>query len=195
MSSESTLQKVVVRTRHGRVRRGFADPRQIEGSLRLINTQGDEERFELEDLKAVFVVKEFEGDPKYKPVHSLSKLKGRCGGVGPSQVLRRGRNGRTYPKQSELTDGGRFFSLAVGWRFQQPLCLYRQDGGRGIRHLVGRLKVSLNRLLAFLIGNPREFPLEIRLFNAMSLLNGVTNLAGAPVYLFSEPGSTACTWS
>ncbi len=76
MSSESTLQKVVVRTRHGRVRRGFADPRQIEGSLRLINTQGDEERFELEDLKAVFVVKEFEGDPKYKPVHSLSKLKG-----------------------------------------------------------------------------------------------------------------------
>ena len=76
MSSESTLQKVVVRTRKGEVRRGFSDPRQIEPSLRLINTQGDEESFDLGDLKAVFVVKEFEGDPKYEAVQSLSRLKG-----------------------------------------------------------------------------------------------------------------------
>ena len=76
MAPESTLQKVIVRTRDGDVRRGFGDPRRMETTFRLINAEGKEERFELQNLKAVFVVREFEGDPQYKSVQWLGKQKG-----------------------------------------------------------------------------------------------------------------------
>lgn len=76
MPSESTLQKVVVRTRGGQVYRGFADPRQIQNKFRLINREGKEESFELNSLKAVFVVRDFGGDPHYEPLQWLAKQTG-----------------------------------------------------------------------------------------------------------------------
>jgi adenylate cyclase len=49
------------------------------------------------------------------------------------------------------------------------------------------MQEKLNRLLAQLFGDPRTFSLEHRLFNTISLLNGIANLGGSLQYLMRQP--------
>ncbi len=73
MVEESSLQKVVVRTRDGEVIPGFANEDRIKKRLKIINQQGKEEAFSIDKLKAVFFVKDFQGNAEYDEIKFLSK--------------------------------------------------------------------------------------------------------------------------
>ena len=73
MVEESSLQKVVVRTRDGEVIPGFANEDRIKKTLKIINQQGKEETFSIDKLKAVFFVKDFQGNPEYDEIKFLNK--------------------------------------------------------------------------------------------------------------------------
>ncbi len=73
MVEESSLQKVVVRTRDGKVILGFANQDRIKKTLKIINQQGKEETFSMDKLKAVFFVKDFQGNPEYDEIKFLNK--------------------------------------------------------------------------------------------------------------------------
>ncbi len=73
MSDESTLQKVVVRTRDGEVIPGFANQNLISDTLKIITQQGKEQTFKTDKLKAVFFVKDFRGNPEYDEIKFLNK--------------------------------------------------------------------------------------------------------------------------
>ncbi|MFQ5741768.1 MAG: hypothetical protein ACE5JX_22450 [Acidobacteriota bacterium] len=76
MGKESSLRKVIVRRGDGQVVAGFADSSKIQNSVRIINRQGKEEVFPLDDVKAVFFVKDFDGNPKYEDIHFLKRQTG-----------------------------------------------------------------------------------------------------------------------
>lgn len=48
----------------------------MEHQFRLVDTTGNEKHFDLAILKAVFVVREFGGNPEYKPVQWLARQTG-----------------------------------------------------------------------------------------------------------------------
>ncbi len=73
MSEESTLHKVVVRTRDGEVIPGFANQDRIKKTLKIITQQGKEQTFSIDKLKAVFFVKDFKGNPEYNEIKFLNK--------------------------------------------------------------------------------------------------------------------------
>ncbi len=73
MSDNSTLQKVIVRTRDGKVIPGFANKDRIKKTLKIINQQGKEKTFRMDKLKAVFFVKDFQGNPEYDEIKFLNK--------------------------------------------------------------------------------------------------------------------------
>jgi len=73
MVEESSLQKVIVRTRDGNVIPGFANEDRIKKTLKIINQQGKEETFTIDKLKAVFFVKDFQGNPEYDEIKFLNK--------------------------------------------------------------------------------------------------------------------------
>jgi len=73
MSDESSLQKVIVRTRDGEVIPGFANQDRINTTLKIITQQGKEQTFSLHKLKAVFFVKDFQGNPEYDEIKFLNK--------------------------------------------------------------------------------------------------------------------------
>ncbi len=73
MVEESSLQKVIVRTRDGTVIPGFANEDRIKKTLTIINQQGKEETFSMDKLKAVFFVKDFQGNPEYDEIKFLNK--------------------------------------------------------------------------------------------------------------------------
>ena len=73
MSEESTLHKVVVRTRDGEVIPGFANQDRIKKTLKIITQQGKEQTFSIDKLKAVFFVKDFQGNPEYDEIKFLNK--------------------------------------------------------------------------------------------------------------------------
>jgi hypothetical protein len=73
MVEESSLQKVIVRTRDGKVIPGFANEDRIKKTLKIINQQGKEETFSIDKLKAVFFVKDFQGNPEYDEIKFLNK--------------------------------------------------------------------------------------------------------------------------
>ena len=73
MVEESSLQKVIVRTRDGKVIPGFANEHRIKKTLKIINQQGKEETFSIDKLKAVFFVKDFQGNPEYDEIKFLNK--------------------------------------------------------------------------------------------------------------------------
>ncbi len=50
MVEESSLQKVIVRTRDGKVIPGFANEDRIKKTLKIINQQGKEETFSMDKL-------------------------------------------------------------------------------------------------------------------------------------------------
>ncbi len=70
---ESSLSKVVVRKQDGEVIHGFAGERMLDKDVRILDRKGKERSFELADLKAVFFVHDFEGDPDYQDLRFLGK--------------------------------------------------------------------------------------------------------------------------
>ena len=74
VSDESSLHKVVIRTRDGKVIPGFAK-RELSDPVKIITEQGKEQTFDPEKLKAVFFVKDFKGDPEYDEVKFLDRQK------------------------------------------------------------------------------------------------------------------------
>ena len=76
MAKEISPRKVVVRTRDGRVVPGFAKQEELEkGRLRITTQEGKEQEFDIEELKAVFFVRDFRGNPEYEEVKFLDKQK------------------------------------------------------------------------------------------------------------------------
>ena len=73
MSDDSSLQKVIVRTRDGKVIPGFANQDRVKKTLKIITQQGKEQTFRLDKLKAVFFVKDFQGNPEYDEIKFLNK--------------------------------------------------------------------------------------------------------------------------
>ncbi len=73
MVNDSALHKVIVRTRDGKVISGFANPDRIKKTLKILNQQGKEETFSMDKLKAVFFVKDFQGDSEYHEIKFLNK--------------------------------------------------------------------------------------------------------------------------
>lgn len=73
MGADSSLQKVIVRTRDGEVIPGFANPDRISTTLKIITQQGKEQKFSIDKLKAVFFVKDFQGNPEYDEIKFLNK--------------------------------------------------------------------------------------------------------------------------
>ena len=63
MGNDSSLHKVIVRTRDGEVIPGFANQNRVKNTLKIITQQGQEQTFSLDKLKAVFFVKDFQGNP------------------------------------------------------------------------------------------------------------------------------------
>ena len=73
MGEDSSLQKVVVRTRDGEVIPGFANQDVMNSTLKIITQQGKEQKFSIDKLKAVFFVKDFQGNPEYDEIKFLNK--------------------------------------------------------------------------------------------------------------------------
>jgi len=68
-----TLGKVVLHTRKHQIYRGFSKKEFIGDSVRILDENGKESSYPLTDLKAVFFVREFNGDPAYDEVLFLRK--------------------------------------------------------------------------------------------------------------------------
>ena len=66
MSDVSSLHKLIIRTRSGEVIPGFAKQERLKNKVKITTVKGKEQTFNLKDLKAVFFVKDFRGDPKYE---------------------------------------------------------------------------------------------------------------------------------
>jgi hypothetical protein len=73
MRQESTFGKVIVRTKDGKLHRGFSKADFIGEEVRLIDAKGNQREFRLDELKAVFFVKDFSGDTQYRPVSFFGK--------------------------------------------------------------------------------------------------------------------------
>ena len=73
MGNDSSLHKVIVRTRDGEVIPGFANQNRVKNTLKIITQQGKEQTFSLDKLKAVFFVKDFQGNPDYDEIKFLNK--------------------------------------------------------------------------------------------------------------------------
>ena len=73
MTEDSTLRKVVVRTRDGQVIPGFARHEAPDSEVTIITREGNEQAFAIKDVKAVFSVKDFKGSPEYEEVKFLNK--------------------------------------------------------------------------------------------------------------------------
>ena len=61
----SSLNKVIIRTRKGKIVSGFTRDSNISEQVKVITRDGKEEVFILGDLKAIFFVKDFQGNPQY----------------------------------------------------------------------------------------------------------------------------------
>lgn len=74
MRQESNFGKVILRTRDRRLIKGFSKSDFIDDdSVRLIDAKGNQETHTLGELKAIFFVKDFGGDPDYRVVRFFGK--------------------------------------------------------------------------------------------------------------------------
>ena len=73
MTEDSSLRKVVVHTRKGEIIHGFANQDLIKTSVKVITRQGKQRTFKVQQIKAVFFVKDFDGDPEYAEVKFMTK--------------------------------------------------------------------------------------------------------------------------
>lgn len=69
----NSLKKVVIRLRSGEVQSGFAREDDLGDAVRILDRKGKERTFKVDDLKAVFFVKDFQGDPEYRDLQFLGK--------------------------------------------------------------------------------------------------------------------------
>ncbi len=72
MRKESTFGKVIVRTRDKKLFRGFSKAEFIGEKVQVIDAKGKRQDFPLDELKAIFFVREFEGDASYREVRFLT---------------------------------------------------------------------------------------------------------------------------
>jgi hypothetical protein len=73
MHAESSMGKVVVRTREGKVYAGFSRKEDVGSeTIKILDQKGEEKSFSLDELKGLFFVKDFKGDPEYDPVKFLN---------------------------------------------------------------------------------------------------------------------------
>lgn len=70
-----SMGKVVIHTRKHQIHRGFSKKELMSDDIRVLNENGKESIFPLDDLKAVFFVKEFSSDPAYDEVIFLGNDK------------------------------------------------------------------------------------------------------------------------
>lgn len=71
---ESTFGKVIVRTRDRRLFRGFSKSEFFDtDTVRIIDEKGQEQSFPVVELKAVFFVRDFTGNPEYREVRFFTK--------------------------------------------------------------------------------------------------------------------------
>jgi len=77
MPKERSFQKVVIHSRKGEVFHGFADRPSLESEkgdfIEVTQKTGKPKKFRRSDLKAVFFVKDFKGNPKYEAVRFFDK--------------------------------------------------------------------------------------------------------------------------
>lgn len=74
MRNKENLGKVVVRTRDGEAIRGFSSEKYITGEeVKMISTDGSESARATGDLKAIFFVKDFQGDSEYDEIQFFEK--------------------------------------------------------------------------------------------------------------------------
>ncbi len=79
-------EKVVARYKDGRIIKGYVeDFNSKEGSFTLIQ-EGKESRIEIEELKGLFFVKDFEGNKKYDEIKDFLLTRG--GTVGEKTILK-----------------------------------------------------------------------------------------------------------
>jgi len=73
MRRNSDLGKVVIQTRDKKIYRGFSKSEFIsESNVKIIDAKGDQREMPLESLKAVFFVRDFDGNPEYDVVRFLN---------------------------------------------------------------------------------------------------------------------------
>lgn len=70
-----TPRKAIVRTRDGSVVNGFVARKELGPKFTILNRQAKQESFSLKDIKAIFFVKDFKGDPSYEEIRFLNKQK------------------------------------------------------------------------------------------------------------------------
>lgn len=70
-----TPRKAIVRTRDGQVHLGFVAKKALGPKFAILNRQAEEVPFNLRDVKAIFFVKDFKGDPSYEEIRFLNKQK------------------------------------------------------------------------------------------------------------------------
>lgn len=74
MHAESSMGKVVVRTCDGKVYPGFSRKEDVgDDKVKIITRDGKEKFFATDELKGLFFVKDFKGDPEYDPVKFLNR--------------------------------------------------------------------------------------------------------------------------
>ncbi|RPI26776.1 MAG: hypothetical protein EHM61_10690 [Acidobacteria bacterium] len=71
---KDSLQKVVLHHRTGAITLGFAYQTDFGEDIKIITREGKEQTLPVYDLKAVFFVREFKGDPKYEEIKFLVKM-------------------------------------------------------------------------------------------------------------------------
>ncbi|HXK60430.1 MAG TPA: hypothetical protein PLP42_11115 [Acidobacteriota bacterium] len=69
-----TFRKVVLRSRSGKLIPGFAYQTDFNETVKILTREGKEEVFPLSELKAVFFVREFGGDPQHEEIQFLAKV-------------------------------------------------------------------------------------------------------------------------
>lgn len=67
------MRKVVLRGRDGSTTSGFAYPVELKDKVKFIGREGKQSEIALGELKAVFFVRDFRGDPEYRPISFLGK--------------------------------------------------------------------------------------------------------------------------
>ncbi len=70
---KDSLRKVVLRDRDGNTTFGFSYQTEFSDEVKIITREGKDQTLPLSELKAVFFVRDFKGDPQYEPVQFLSK--------------------------------------------------------------------------------------------------------------------------
>ncbi len=70
------MKKVVVRCLDGAVEAGFAAREKIGPRFEILDREGKPKSFEMAQVKAIFFVKDFAGDPEYQDIRFLTRKRG-----------------------------------------------------------------------------------------------------------------------